>query len=69
MSPRETLLDRIDQLRELAAAPKLDAEQADHLLGEIRVYLAASGATHCPRPPQEGVSIGTFDQARRLYGR
>lgn len=68
MSPRETLLDRIDQLRALAVQPQLDAGQAEHLVSEIRVYLAASGATHCPRPPQEGVSTGTIDEARRLYG-
>ena len=68
MSPRECLLDRIDQLRAPADAPgQFDAREADKLLSDIRVYRAACGVTHCPRPPQPGVSAGTREDAARLY--
>jgi hypothetical protein len=68
MSPRETLLDRIDKLRELAEEHQPAAAQANELLADIRVYFAAVGATHCPRKPQPGVSAGTLEEARKFYG-
>jgi len=67
MSPRECLLDRIDQLRALAESERIDGDQVNVLLSDIRVFFAGVGATHCPRAPQAGVSAGTMDQARRVY--
>lgn len=68
MSPRECLLDRIDRLRDQAAAPRPDGDEVNRLLSDIRVYFAGVGATHCPPARQEGVSPGTLADAQRLYG-
>lgn len=68
MSPRETLLDRIAQLRILAETDRPDADEVNRLLTDCRVYFAAVGVTHCPPARQPGVSAGTFDEARRIYG-
>lgn len=67
MSPRECLLDRIDQLRAQAAADRPDGDIVNKLISDIRVYFAGVGATHCPPARQEGVSAGTLEQARSLY--
>lgn len=67
MSPREVLLDRIAKLEEQAREASPDGDQVNALLGEIRVYFAAVGATHCPPARQDGVSAGTLEQARSLY--
>lgn len=68
MSPRENLLDRIDQLRELATTDRPDAETINDLISDIRAYFAGIGATHCPPARQPGVSAGTREDAERLYG-
>jgi hypothetical protein len=67
MTPREALRDRIARLGELAESERPDGDQVNELLSGIRVYFAAIGATHRPRPPHEGVSAGTLEQARSLY--
>ena len=67
MSPRECLLDRIDQLRTQAAAERPDGDAVNKLIADIRVYFAGVGATHCPPARQSGVSAGTLEQARSLY--
>lgn len=68
MSPRENLLDRIDQLRELATTDRPDAKTINGLISDIRAYFAGIGATHCPPARQEGVSAGTLVEAQRIYG-
>lgn len=68
MSPRECLIDRIDQLRQQATAERPDGDEVNRLLADVRVYFAAVGATHCPPARQQGVSAGTLDDARRVYG-
>lgn len=69
MSPRECLLDRIDQLRDEALREKPDGDHVNRLLADIRVYMAGAGATHCPPARQQGVSAGTREEAERVYGR
>lgn len=69
MSPRENLKAAIRSLDELVDAhDQVPQEAAEDAIKEIRVYLAACVVTRCPRV-QPGVSVGTFDEARRLYGR
>jgi len=68
VSPRECLLDRIDQLRDEALSEKPDGDRVNKLLADVRVYFAGVGATHCPPARQEGVSTGTLADAVKLYG-
>lgn len=67
MSPRECLLDRIDQLRQQANAERPDGDVVNKLIADIRVYFAGVGATHCPPARTPGVSAGTLEQAREVY--
>lgn len=67
MSPREVLKARIAELADIAEQRFPDGARANELLADIRVYLAACGATAPARREQPGVSAGTLDQARRLY--
>lgn len=68
MSPREVLKARIAELADIAEQRFPDGVRANELLSDIRVYLAACGATVAPRKTQEGVSAGTLEDARRVYG-
>lgn len=66
MSPKDTLLDRIDKLRDLAELPHPDGDKVNALLADIRTYFAACGAVHREKK-QNGLSAGTYEQARDLY--
>lgn len=67
MSPREVLKARIAELADIAEQQFPDGARANELLSDIRVYLAACGATAPARKSQQGVSAGTREDAARLY--
>lgn len=68
MTPREALLDRIDQLRALALEERPSGEDINRLIADVRVYFAGVGATHCPPARDPRVRSGTFEEARKVYG-
>ena len=68
MSPRERLLNQISQLEEQAREAKPDGGIVNKLLSGIRGDFATVGAAHCPPARVNGVSPGTLDDARKLYG-
>jgi hypothetical protein len=62
-------LDRIAKLETQARQSRPDTELVQSLIGDIRVYFAAVGATYCPPATNPGVSAGSRDQAEKVYRR